>query len=262
MRTNNELTVLYEDAHLIAVDKPAGLLMHPSWLDRHEKDTLASRVKVYLESQGGESTTVHTIHRLDRPTSGVVLIAKEKEIARQLADQFLQKSVKKCYHAIVRGFSPPASTVDYPLVEEQDAIADKFARENKPAQPATTLVKRLAISELSLPVSGYPKARFSLVECVPLTGRKHQIRRHLKHLGYPIVGDTRHGCRHNNKLLRAHQLNELALRSVSIEFTHPNSGQRIEIFGGDNESWSRFHDFFGWVVTEKNITVSHSFSEV
>ncbi|PTY36821.1 hypothetical protein BGP77_05920 [Saccharospirillum sp. MSK14-1] len=238
----SELTILYEDEYLLAVDKPAGLLMHPSWLDKAETDTLAGRVKRHW--QGAK---VHTIHRLDRPTSGVVLIARSDDVARQLADAFRERRVSKTYWAIARGFTDSAIDCDTPLKEELDAIADRQARADKGAQPARTHFRRLGISALDTPVSRYPHARFSLLECRPDTGRKHQIRRHLKHLRHPILGDTRYGDRHQNRWAKAHLPYEsLMLRAMQLGFEHPVSGVYTVISAGLSPQWQAAINCFGW----------------
>lgn len=241
-----ELDVVFEDDHLLVIDKPAGLLMHPSWLDRREKDTLASRVKEYLEHKGYQGK-VHTVHRLDRPTSGLVVVAKDDSVAKALADQFLSKTVKKRYWAICRGFVPEQGLIDNPLKEEHDKIADKFADAEKQAQDAITEFKRLGIVEVAQPVGRYQKARYSWVEVMPVTGRKHQIRRHFKHLRHPLLGDSRHGCRHNNEVWSGEfGFEGLALRAVRLEFVHPVSGKDLSFFVGINGQWEGWLKHFLW----------------
>lgn len=242
----NDLTIVYEDDVLLVVDKPAGLLMHPSWLDRRETDTLASRAKAYLQQDEVEHK-VHTIHRLDRPTSGLVVIAKQDAAAKQLIEQFQQHQVTKTYWAIGRGFAPEEQLIEHPLKEEHDKIADKHADKDKPAQTAVTSIRRLGIAELAIPVSRYAKTRVSLLECRPQTGRKHQIRRHLKHIRHPILGDTRHGCRHFNRAVTdVFGEQALALRAVRLEFRHPVSGAEMLLSVENNDTWSAWMAQFGW----------------
>ena len=242
----SDVSVIYEDEHLIAVDKPAGLLVHPSWLDRHESDTLSHRLKSYFQQQGA-SHKVHTVHRLDRPTSGIMLVAKSEAVARDLAEQFRNGSIKKRYWAICRGFCETEFSVDYALVEQLDKIADKYAQQDKPAQPAVTHFKRLAIAELAHPVSRYSKSRFSWLECWPETGRKHQIRRHLKHVRHPILVDSRYGCRHHNKLAQQQLgIASLALRAVSIDFFHPVLNKNMMLEVPANPLWLSALREFGW----------------
>ena len=236
------LTIVFEDEYILVVDKPAGLLMHPSWLDKQEKDTLASRVKTYLNG-----SKIHTVHRLDRPTSGLVVIAKTDECAKLLAGQFLTREVKKTYWAITRGFTPDAFTVEYELTEELDKIADKNATKVREPQSAITHFKRIGISSVAIAVGRYPQARYSLLECMPVTGRKHQIRRHLKHERFPIIGDSRYGCRHNNQAAAAHlNISSLALRAVSIEFKHPISQQTMTFSVRENEFWTDWFKALSW----------------
>lgn len=245
MKTNlgmNNLEIVYEDESLLVVDKPAGLLMHPSWLDKREKDTLASRVKVYLNG-----AKVHTVHRLDRPTSGLVVIAKQDSVAKQLAEQFAERGVKKTYWAITRGFTPEAFTVNHELTEELDKIADKHATKEREAQTAITHFKRIGIATVNINVGRYPQGRYSLVECAPVTGRKHQIRRHLKHERFPIIGDSRYGCRHNNQAAAEHLgISALALRAVRIEFVHPSTGKLLALEVNKNSHWQGWFKALAW----------------
>ncbi|MDN3649340.1 pseudouridine synthase [Reinekea marina] len=238
----NNLDIVFEDEDLLVVDKPAGLLMHPSWLDKREKDTLASRVKTYLNG-----AKVHTIHRLDRPTSGLVVIAKKDNVAKLLAAQFAERGVKKTYWAITRGFTPEHFIVNHELTEELDKIADKHASKDREAQTAITHFKRIGISSVNINVGRYPQGRYSLVECSPITGRKHQIRRHLKHERFPIIGDSKYGCRHNNQAAFEHlNMNSLALRAVRIEFIHPSTGLPISLETDKNSQWAQWFDRLGW----------------
>lgn len=121
------LEIIYQDAWLVAVNKPAGWLVHRSWLDRKEKVVVMQTVR----DQIGQH--VFTAHRLDRPTSGVLLMGLSSEIGRLLAQQFEQHQIQKTYHAVVRGWLDGSATLDYPLVEELDKIADKFVTEPRAA---------------------------------------------------------------------------------------------------------------------------------
>lgn len=236
------LTILYQDDALLAVSKPAGLLMHPSPLAPRETDTLVSRLRQLL----GESR-IHSIHRLDRPTSGVVLLARNQSVARQLAQGFSDRRVRKHYLAIARGFTAEAFSCQEPLKEELDDRADRQVRQDKAAQPAHTEFRRLAIAEIGLPVSRYPKARLSLLSCSPQTGRKHQIRRHLKKLRHPILGDTRHGDRHHNHWAWQHSpLTSLALHAQSLRFEHPVQGHLMTITAPLPEPWLQCCQWLGW----------------
>ena len=232
------LEILYQDPYVVAVNKPAGMLVHRSFLDKHE----TVFVMQTLRDQLGQH--VFPLHRLDRPTSGVLLFALSADVARQMNDH--QALWQKFYLAIVRGYVNNAITLDYPLIEELDAIADAKARTDKPAQEAQTSVWPLALHELPIAVGRYNSARYSLVLCQPHTGRKHQIRRHLKHLFHPIVGDTTHGDGKQNQLFRTHLASpRLMLHAACLRFTHPVTDQHIEILAPWREQ-AEFFAAWGW----------------
>jgi tRNA pseudouridine65 synthase len=212
------LPIIYQDEYLVAINKPSGLLVHRSMLDKHETQFAMQLVR----DQIGQH--VFPVHRLDRPTSGVLVFALSADIARKLGEQFFAQSIQKTYLAIVRGHIVDEGEIDYALKEKLDKIADKLAKQNKLAQEAVTLFNRLDKFELPFAVSRYPSARYSLVQLTPKTGRKHQLRRHLAHINHPIVGDTAHGDgKHNIFLRQEFNFNQLALTCKSMLLTHPIS---------------------------------------
>ncbi len=201
---------------MVAVHKPSGLLVHRSLIDKRETQFAMQMVR----DQIGQH--VYTVHRLDRPTSGVLLMALSSEVARQLTEQFSERTVNKTYHAIVRGHTQPELTIDYALKEKLDKIADKHARQDKPAQPAITEMQCLTTFELPFAVGRYSSARYSLVKLCPHTGRKHQLRRHMAHISHPIMGDTTHGDGKHNAFLRAQfGYQGLALCCSKLQLLHP-----------------------------------------
>lgn len=217
------LEILYQDQWVVAVNKPAGMLVHRSFLDKHETEFVMQT----LRDQLGQH--VFPLHRLDRPTSGVLLFALSSEIARQMSEQ--QHNWRKFYVAVVRGYFKEPLYLDYPLVEELDDIADAKARQDKPAQTAQTSFWPLAQVELPIPTSRHATSRYSLVLCQPHTGRKHQLRRHLKHLFHPIVGDTTHGDGKQNQIFRHHLKSQrLLLHCVYTEFSHPIDERRVSVY--------------------------------
>lgn len=234
------LDILYHDEQLIAINKPAGMLVHRSWLDKHETVFAMQQ----LRDQIGQ--LVFPIHRLDRPTSGVLLFALNPHTARQLSEQFEQHTVRKCYLAVVRGYLLGEGRIDYPLKVQLDKIADKFSQEKAP-QPAITDYRSLATVEMPYPAGKFSTARYSLVQLQPLTGRKHQLRRHLKHLFHPIIGDTNYGDLHQNRAFSQHTgCDRLFLHASSLQFTHPNQLQKITINAPLDDQWQRLLPQFGW----------------
>ncbi|MGL5397069.1 MAG: pseudouridine synthase, partial [Shewanella sp.] len=182
-----ELHILYQDEHLVAIHKPAGLLVHRSYLARRERFFAMQLTRDLVGCH------VFPVHRLDRPTSGVLLFAKSSEVANALCDQFADHSIEKQYLALVRGNMHESGVLDYALKVELDEVADKFANQDKAAQEAVTQYEPLLNAEIPYPSGRYASSRFALVKLSPKTGRKHQLRRHMAHLRHPIIGDTTHG---------------------------------------------------------------------
>jgi len=218
------LDIVYQDQYMVAINKPAGLLVHKSYLAR--KETYFAMTM--LRDQLGQY--VYPIHRLDRPTSGVLLFALSSDIARLLSEVFQAREVTKGYIAMVRGHMLGGDKLDYPLKEELDKIADKKAQLDKEPQEAMTQWQQLLHGEFDAPIGNYEKARFSLVALKPLTGRKHQLRRHLAHLRHPIMGDTTHGDGKQNKYFKAHLGQQrLMLHASQLHFKHPITHQHLKI---------------------------------
>lgn len=239
------LRILYQDEYLVAVDKPSGMLVHRSFLDKHE----TMFVMQTLRDQIGQH--VFPVHRLDRPTSGVLVFALSGEVARLLGEQQEQKCWRKHYLAVIRGFLTEGGELDYALKEELDKIADKFSRDDKAPQAALTRYQPLQQIELPIPVSKYPAARYSLVALQPITGRKHQLRRHLAHLRHPIVGDTSHGDGKHNRLFQQHfNCRRLMLVAKQLTLPHPITAEPLLLTAGLNELVPLFQQF-GWPVDDE-----------
>ena len=236
------LRLLYQDEYLVAIDKPAGLLVHRSWLDRHETQFAMQMTRDLIGQH------VYPVHRLDRPTSGVLLFALDPQTARTLSEDFAQHRVQKEYLALVRGWTPEQLFIDYPLKEELDKIADKFATVDKPAQEAQTQLQRLQTVELPYEVSAkHPTSRYSLVRLMPHTGRKHQLRRHMAHIFHPIVGDTKHGDgRHNRFFREQYDCQRLMLCNLSLTIQHPQLQTPLRIQTELDAQWQQLFAQFGW----------------
>ncbi|OBX07922.1 pseudouridine synthase [Gallibacterium salpingitidis] len=239
MSNQPSLEILYQDEFLVAVNKPAGMLVHRSWLDKHETQFVMQT----LRDQIGQH--VFPIHRLDRPTSGVLLFALNSEIAKQMCLQFENKQVEKCYLAVVRGYLRGCDRIDYPLKPKLDKIADKFATQEKEAQTAISDYQSLATMELPFAVGKHQTARYSLVRLIPHTGRKHQLRRHLKHIFHPIIGDTQYGDLHQNRAFADYfSVDRLLLHSEKLSLFHPVSQQKLEISASLDQNFLKIKDIF------------------
>jgi tRNA pseudouridine65 synthase len=203
------LTILFEDAYLVAIDKPAGLLVHRSKID--------ARAAEYALQQ-------------TRDQLGILLFARSADIARQASDLFADRSVEKTYTAIVRGWTDPEGRIDYPLKEIRDKTTDGKVRPEKPAQEAVTAYRTLATCEVTHPVGRYATARYARVEVRPETGRKNQIRRHFKHIFHPVIGDGKFGDRAHNTFFRNELgVERMLLAATGLAFSHPVTAAAIRI---------------------------------
>lgn len=202
------LPILWCDEALVAVHKPAGLLVHRTGLDRGERFFALQIVRDLL----GER--VYPLHRLDRPTSGVLLFARSPEVASLVAAQFRAGTVHKRYLALVRGWPDGNGEIDHPLADP-----DADPAQLKTARSCYRVLDRF---EVPLPVGRYASARYALVEVEPLQGRRHQIRRHFKHIFHPLVGDVRYGDGRHNTLFRQHfEAHRLMLAATRLALVHP-----------------------------------------
>jgi len=235
------LEILYQDAYLVAINKPSGLLVHKSPIDKHETRFALQEVR----DQIGQY--VYPIHRLDKPTSGVLLFALSKEVAQNMSEAFRENEVKKEYITIVRGYVDEEGLIDHPLKQMLDTKAEKKLGITKEEQDATTIYTRLATVELPYAVSRYPVARYSLVRLYPQTGRKHQLRRHMKHIHHHMIGDTKHGRGEHNKLFREKfGLDRLLLHAHRISFVHPIDQKSIVINACLDDTFHQLFEDFGW----------------
>lgn len=232
------LDILYQDEFLVAVNKPSGLLVHRSPIDRHE-----TRFAVQmLRDQIGKF--VYPVHRLDKPTSGVLLFALDKESAKIMGEQFSQKESKKTYLAVVRGYTDESGIIEHALSVKLDKIADKDST-CKEAQEASTEYERLATMELAHSVGRYDTVRYSLVKLRPLTGRKHQLRRHMKHISHHILGDTKYGRgEHNNFMRQELSLNRMFLHALELQIKHPYNDKALNIKAPLDDEFRSLCKFF------------------
>lgn len=235
------LEILYQDEFLVAINKPSGLLVHRSPIDRHETEFAVQ----ILRDQLGRF--VYPIHRLDKPTSGVLLFALDKESAKIMGEKFMSHEAKKSYIAVVRGYAPENGVIDYALSIKLDKIADKNSSADKEPQEAITHYERLAIVELDFEVGKYDKTRYSLVKLYPLTGRKHQLRRHMKHISHHILGDTKYGRGEHNILIRQEfGCHRMLLHAIELQINHPYTNETLYIKAPLDTTFMDIFNSFGW----------------
>jgi len=223
--------ILYCDDHLVAIDKPAGLLVHRTAIAAGAQGFALQRVRDQLGQR------VYPVHRLDRPVSGVLLLALSADVARPLSRLFATRAVAKAYLGVVRGWPEAEGVIDYPL----------SGGPGQPARPAQTRFRVLARVELPVAVGRYPSSRYALMAVWPSTGRYHQIRRHFHHVCHPLIGDTTHGeGRHNRFFRESLGVGRLLLHAGSVRFRHPLSGADLRIRAPVDGAWSALLDRLSW----------------
>lgn len=235
------LTILYRDQHLIAIDKPSGLLVHRSEIDRRE-----TRFAVQLlRDQIGQQ--VFPVHRLDRGTSGVLLFALDSDTARLLNQDFAAKQPAKTYLAVVRGHPADSGDIDHAITRQPDEREYVHGNAQLNAQPAFTRYRTLARCTLPYAVDRYPQSRYALLQLMPETGRRHQLRRHLKHIAHPIIGDATHGKGVHNRFFQTQfNVGRMLLHAVELSIRHPHSGEALTITAPLSGDFARLLHELGW----------------
>ena len=211
---DGEFTILYEDDHILVVDKPAGMLIHPS--RSRLTGTLANRVIGYYE-RTGQSCAFHPITRLDRDTFGIVLLAKNAHIHGILNNFLAEDKIQKTYHALVFGGPEEDSgTIDAPIARrELPSLLRYVNQDGKPSRTEFTVLERKdGITKLALR---------------PITGRTHQLRVHCSYMGYPILGDPQYGSEASLALSAELGFTSQLLCAKSLLFPHPITGETMEL---------------------------------
>lgn len=229
------ITILYADDDIVVIDKPPAMLTHANSFDRN-----SPTVVMVLGSRLG--ARVHNVHRLDRMTTGAMVLARHAAAAGELSRQFREREVDKRYLALVRGHLDEAGTIELPIA----------GRSTGEAQNATTDYRTLDRGRVAEPIGRYGEAWFSLVELSLHTGRSHQARRHLHRIDHPVIGDNKHGDKDYNRWAWA-RLGEkyLCLRSVALRFAHPASGEPMVARMALTEPWERLLGEVGIAVPER-----------
>ncbi|MEO5830570.1 MAG: pseudouridine synthase [Rhodanobacter sp.] len=231
------IEILYQDDALVAVNKPANLAVHRSKMVGNADEFLID----LLRGQVGDN--VYLAHRLDRATSGVLLVARSKEVAAALGEQFMTRTIHKQYLVVVRGWPDPGEDViDYPL---------PGSRETGPRREARTRYRRLATIQVPIELGRYPDQRYALVLAEPESGRFRQIRKHLAHIHHPVIGDCQHGRGDHNRLYKQHfGCHRMLLHAWRVDFTHPVSGLPMRVEAPLDEAYTRLLARFEWMLPE------------
>lgn len=253
------LEIIHRDDDLLAIHKPSGLLVHRSPIAASDEIFAVQLLRDQLGCR------VYPAHRLDRGTSGVLLFALDSRAAAALGEQFRDDLVAKRYLAVVRGHPPLDGCIDHPLTPRLDDIERRLGRGSgdrdrsadtaealvDPApQAALTHYRRLATVELPWQVDRYPSSRYALVELCPLTGRRHQLRRHLKKISHPIIGDATYGKGRHNRMFAEHfGCTRLLLACTRLQLRHPANGQSLRIDAPPAADFAQVLSQLGWNAT-------------
>lgn len=213
--------IIHRDDDIVAINKPPNLATHPG-LGCPDEITCLSSVRDFV------GRWIFPVHRLDRPTSGVMVFALHESAARALGIAFMEHRVEKEYRAIVRGYMPKEGCIEKPLA--RITTGDP--------QTAVTAFRCLATTQAPWAVGRYPQARYSLVHLVPKTGRTHQLRRHLHSVAHPIIGDTRYGDGAHNRAFRENLSSQrLFLHARQLKIPHPRHGQVLTLIAPEDKAW-------------------------
>ncbi|QTE23133.1 pseudouridine synthase [Polaribacter cellanae] len=227
------VTIIFEDEHILCVSKPNNMLVHHA----HHSRNIAEETSLLQLIKDEKGLKVYPIHRLDRKTSGIILLAKEKEFVSKFQKLFTNNKIEKTYYGIVRGFSPDEKTIDSP-VKGGDANTHK---------EALTYLQTLEKITLNIPVKPYNSSRYSLVELKPKTGRMHQLRVHANKISYPLIGDPKYGDKNHNVMFEENfNCKKMFLHAGKLEFTHPFSSEKLILKANFPKDWISLFKEFSW----------------
>ncbi|UAM99351.1 pseudouridine synthase [Polaribacter litorisediminis] len=227
------LEIIFEDEYILCVNKPNNVLVHHAFLSRNvaHEASLLQLIDQELHIK------VYPIHRLDRKTSGLILLAKQKEIVSRFQELFTSHKIQKTYFGVVRGFSPDTKIIDSP-VKGRDANVHK---------EALTHLKTLENVVLNIPVKPYDSSRYSLVEFLPQTGRMHQLRVHSNKISHPLIGDAKYGDKSHDVMFDENfGWKNLFLHAGKLEFIHPFSSEKMILKASFPTDWISLFDTFKW----------------
>jgi len=231
------IEICFEDEYVIAVNKPNNLLVHHSFMARNmdEESTLIGLLQEQL------SLKLYPAHRLDRKTSGLIILVKNKVEVSAFQDLFKFNKIQKTYHALVRGFTADSGVIDSP-VKGRDANVHR---------DALTEYRKLQEVCLDIPVHPYQNSRYTLLELKPQTGRLHQLRIHLNKISHPIIGDPKYGDRFHNRMFETEfSCDKMFLHASSLNFVHPFTQKEITIKSEFPDDWHVILKIFNWFVVD------------
>ena len=232
------LDIIFEDQFIICVNKPNNMVVHHAYHSRN----VADETSLLQLIQAEKGIKVYPIHRLDRKTSGIILLAKETIYVSKFQELFTNNEIEKTYYGVVRGFSPESKTIDSP-VKGRDASIHK---------DALTYLKTLEQIVLEIPVKPYDSSRYSLVELKPKTGRMHQLRVHTSKISHPLIGDIKYGDKNHDLMFEENfGWKNMFLHAGHLKFKHPFSEEVLILKANFPKDWISLFEEFTW--TNPNI---------
>jgi tRNA pseudouridine65 synthase len=227
------LIKIFEDEYFIGVHKPNNMLVHHAHHSRNISDE-TSLLQLILKKTG---LKVYPIHRLDRKTSGIILLAKKTQYVSTFQKLFTHHEIQKIYYGVVRGFSPETKIIDSP-VKGRDASVHKAA---------LTYLKTISKITLEIPVEPYDSSRYSLVELSPKTGRMHQLRVHANKISHPLIGDPKYGDKNHNQMFdKQFGWKHMFLHAGKLEFIHPFTSEKLLLKAAFPKDWISLFEKFAW----------------
>tara|TARA_B100000767_G_scaffold260837_1_gene271849 strand:- start:3851 stop:4555 length:705 start_codon:yes stop_codon:yes gene_type:complete len=227
------LEIIFEDEYCFVVNKPNNVLVHHAHHSRNVADE-KSLLQLLLAQVG---IKLYPIHRLDRKTSGIILLAKETRFVAKFQELFTENTIQKIYYGIVRGHAPQTKIIDSPVK----------GRDGKVHKEALTHLKTLETVTLDIPVKPYDSSRYSLVEMKPKTGRMHQLRVHMNKISHPLIGDTKYGDKNHDMMFDENfGCKNMFLHAGCLEFTHPYSEKPLKLKAVFPEDWITLYEKFSW----------------
>lgn len=241
------IEIVHEDTQIVVVNKPNDILIHNSYYARNIKEVTLLEL---LEKQLGYK--VYPIHRLDRKTSGILVLAKEKTYVADFQSLFDSQEIQKTYMGIVRGHVKDSLNIDTPVKHPETKIYKE----------AETFCTPLLSSEINIPVHPYETSRYTLVELKPKTGRIHQLRIHMNKISHPIVGDSKYGDRFHNRMFESEfKSNSLYLHAYAIEFKHPKTNLYLNFKAELPGKWEEVFQKFQWDITNNKSSSRRSITQ-
>jgi tRNA pseudouridine65 synthase len=225
--------IIFEDAYLLVVCKPNNMVVHHA----HHSRNVADETSLLQAIQEEKGITVYPIHRLDRKTSGIILLAKETTYVSKFQELFTNNEIEKTYYGVVRGHAPETKSIDSPVK----------GKDGKVHKEALTHLKTLAQITLAIPVKPYDSSRYSLVEMKPKTGRMHQLRVHTLKISHPLIGDAKYGDKNHDVMYAANfGWKNLFLHAGQLAFKHPFSEENLILKANFPKDWISLFEEFLW----------------